>query len=180
MLKSEIIVNDELWGFYNSNPYFSPDDKYIIYNAYRDFETDIFTYNIESKKITNITNTKVSESNPIWSPDGKYVYFSSDKLQPGYPFGTTNSKIYQMSLDKFEAPFKFDEISKLFKEEEKKDESRIMSFSNFVTESYDEDEVEEGKMLWDNQISSLKQVLVVNINTMCMQKKCEPRLAFLI
>jgi tricorn protease len=119
--KSEIIVNDELWGFYNSNPYFSPDDKYIIYNAYRDFETDIFTYNIESKKITNITNTKVSESNPIWSPDGKYVYFSSDKLQPGYPFGTTNSKIYQMSLDKFEAPFKFDEISKLFKEEEKKD-----------------------------------------------------------
>ena len=49
-LKSEIIVNDELWGFYNANPYFSPDDKFIIYNAKRDFETDIFTYNIALKK----------------------------------------------------------------------------------------------------------------------------------
>jgi len=52
---------------------FSPDDKYIIYNAYRDFETDIFTYNIATKQIINLTNTKVSESSPIWSPDGKYV-----------------------------------------------------------------------------------------------------------
>ena len=122
--KNEIIVSDELWAFNNSNPYFSPDDKYIIYNAYRDFETDVFTYNLASKKIENLTNTKVSESEPIWSPDGKYVYFSSDKLQPNYPFGTTNSKIYQMALDKFEAPFKLEEVSKLFKEEDKKAEKK--------------------------------------------------------
>jgi tricorn protease len=50
-LKSTLIVKDELWGFYNSNPYFSPDDKYIVYNAYRDFETDIFVYNIASLTI---------------------------------------------------------------------------------------------------------------------------------
>ncbi|RPD91688.1 PDZ domain-containing protein [Aureibaculum marinum] len=123
--KINTIVTDELWGFYNSNPYFSPDDNYIVYNAYRDFEADIFTYNITTKKITNLTKTKVSESGPVWSPDGKYIYFSSDRLQPSYPFGTTNSKIYQMALDKFEAPFKLDKINKLFEEKkEEKEESK--------------------------------------------------------
>ncbi|MBJ2175645.1 PD40 domain-containing protein [Aureibaculum sp. A20] len=121
--KTNTIVTDELWGFYNSNPYFSPDDKYVVYNAHRNFESDIFTYEIATKKTTNLTNTKVSESEPTWSPDGKFIYFSSDKLQPGYPMGTTNSKIYQMALDKYEAPFKLDKIEKLF-EEKKKEESK--------------------------------------------------------
>ncbi|MFK5957702.1 MAG: S41 family peptidase [Lutibacter sp.] len=116
--KSAIIVKDELWGFYNSNPYFSPDDNYIVYNAYRDFETDIFVYNITSKEIKNLTNTKVSESSPIWSPNGKYIYFASDKINPSYPFGTSNSKIYQMGLDKYNAPFKINKYTNLFKNEE--------------------------------------------------------------
>lgn len=116
---STVIVSDELWGFYNSNPYFSPDDKYIIYNAYRDFETDIFAYNLNSKNSLNLTNTKVSESSPIWSPNGKYIYFSSDKTQPGYPYGTENSKIYQMALEKFDEPFKIEKYNELFKEENK-------------------------------------------------------------
>lgn len=120
--KTNIIVKDELWGFYNSNPYFSPDDNYIIYNAYRDFETDIFVYNISSNKIKNLTNTKVSESSPIWSPNGKYIYFASDKINPSYPFGTSNSKIYQMALDKYNAPFKINKYTDLFKSEEKNED----------------------------------------------------------
>ena len=146
--KNEIIVNDELWAFNNSNPYFSPDDKYVIYNAYRDFETDVFTYNLTSKRIDNLTNTKVSESEPIWSPGGKYVYFSSDKLQPSYPFGTTNSKIYQMALGKFEAPFKLEEVSKLFKEDDKKADKK---------NSKDKKE--------DDKEDSKKEVTKVTINT---------------
>ncbi len=117
--KNSTIINDELWGFYNSNPYFSPDDKYIVYNAYRDFETDIFVYNIASQKNKNLTNTKVSESSPIWSPDGKYIYFASDKLQPSYPFGTNNSKIYQMALSNYNKPFKVNKYNELFKENKK-------------------------------------------------------------
>ncbi|WP_372800799.1 S41 family peptidase [Lutibacter sp.] len=129
--KSTVIVHDELWGFYNANPYFSPDDKYIIYNAFRDFETDIFVYNIASKTSINLTKTKVSESNPIWSSDGKYIYFASDRLQPGYPFGTNNSKIYKMALDKYEAPYKIEKYNSLFEEkkkeknDEKKDDDKI-------------------------------------------------------
>lgn len=116
-LNSEVVVKDELWGFYNANPYFSPDDKYLIYNAKRDFENDIFVYNLATKNIINLTNTKVSESSPIWSPDGKYVYFSSDRLNPSYPFGTKNSKIYQLALEKFEEPFKIEKYKSLFEEE---------------------------------------------------------------
>ena len=122
--KSNVIVTDELWGFSVPNPHFSPDDKYVIYNVKRNFEYDILAYNIASKISINLTNTKVSEDSPIWSPDGKYIYFSSDRLNPSYPFGTTNSKIYQMALDKFDAPFKIEKYNSLFEEkkEDKKDE----------------------------------------------------------
>ena len=122
-LKSTTIVNDELWGFYNANPYFSPDDKYIVYNAYRDFETDIFVYNTDTKQIINVTNTKVSESDPYWSPDGKYLYFSSDRVNPGYPYGTENAKIYQMALDKYDEPYKIDKVNELFEEKKEEKES---------------------------------------------------------
>ena len=124
--KSTTIANDELWGFYNADPYFSPDDKYIVYNAYRDFETDILVYNIDNKQHINLTNTKVSEDSPFWSPDGKYIYFSSDRLQPGYPYGTKNAKIYQMALDRFDKPFKIEKVKELFveKDEDKEDKEK--------------------------------------------------------
>lgn len=125
--KSELVVKDELWGFYNSNPYFSPDDKYIVYNAYRDFEADILVYNIASKKTMNLTNTKVSESEPAWSSDGKYIYFTSERTSPSFPSGGNGeSKVYQMALDKFEKPFKMKKVNELFakKDTTKKDKNK--------------------------------------------------------
>ena len=141
--KSEVIVSDELWGFYNSDPLFSPDDKYILYNAKRDFENDIFVYNLDTKSIVNLTNTKVSESFPIWSSDGKYIYFASDRTQPGYPFGTNNGKIFQMALDKYNTPFKIEKYNDLFKEDAEK----------------------EAKKDKDSADSSKKEKPVVKINT---------------
>ncbi|WP_298422529.1 S41 family peptidase [uncultured Kordia sp.] len=120
--KSELIVKDELWGFYNSNPCFSPDGNYVAYNAYRDFERDIFIYNITSKKTINLTKTKVSERQPTWSSDGKYIYFSSQRTAPNFPSGGNgSSKVYQMALDVYEKPFKIDKVNELFKEDDKKD-----------------------------------------------------------
>ncbi|MFT6192518.1 MAG: tricorn protease [Polaribacter sp.] len=126
-LKSDLVVKDELWGFYNANPYFSPDGKHIVYSAYRDFEADIFVYNIASKKTMNLTNTKVSEFEPIWSEDGKYIYFSSERTAPNFPRGGKGeSKVYQMALDSYEKPFKMDKVTELFtqKDSTKKDKKK--------------------------------------------------------
>ncbi len=154
-LKSEVVVKDEFWGFYNAIPYFSPDDKYLIYNAKRDFENDIFVYNLASKNVTNLTNTKVSESSPIWSPDGKYVYFSSDRLNPSYPFGTKNSKIYQLALDKFEEPFKIEKYKSLFEEEKSKGKDK---------ESKDDEKKENEKEI-------IKPIVKINTTNMMERLK---------
>lgn len=120
---STTIAKDEIWAFQNSAPSFSPNGDYVLFTAKRNFEEDIFVYNINKNETINLTNTGVSESNPVWSPSGKYIYFTSDRLNPSYPMGMQNANIYRMALDWHTAPFKSDEFNKLFteKKEEKKD-----------------------------------------------------------
>lgn len=116
---TEKIVDDEFWAVYPSTAYFSPDDKYVVYDAYRNFEKDIFIYDVENKETQHLTKTGVSESAPYWSSDGKYIYFTTDRFNPTYPSGYKDSEIYRISLQNFDDDFKSDEFIKLFKEEEK-------------------------------------------------------------
>ena len=120
-LKSTTIVTDEFWALRPPVPQFSPDDSYILYCAFRDFELDMFTYQIATKAIINLTHTGVTESNPIWSPDGKFIYFQSNLTQPSFPRGIGDTHIYRMALDTYDAPFKTNKFKELFKEDEKKD-----------------------------------------------------------
>ncbi|MGB8706135.1 MAG: S41 family peptidase, partial [Gillisia sp.] len=119
--KSTTAVNDEFWALYPPTPQFSPDDSYLVYNAYRNFELDIFTYNIATKKIINLTQTGVTEANPKWSADGKYIYFESNLTQPNFPRGKGETHIYKMALDRYEDPFTADKFNELFKKEDKDD-----------------------------------------------------------
>ncbi|MDX9695941.1 MAG: DPP IV N-terminal domain-containing protein, partial [Bacteroidales bacterium] len=70
------IVTDEFW-FRSDRPRFSPDGNFLTYTAYRNFEPDVFVYDLKLNKITIITNTGVPETEPFWSPDGKYLYISA-------------------------------------------------------------------------------------------------------
>ncbi|MEO6134089.1 MAG: S41 family peptidase [Ginsengibacter sp.] len=118
-MQSSLIVKDEFWAIQSSNPSFSPDDKYVMYTAYRNFEQDIFLYRLADKQIFNITNTGVSELGPVWSPDGKYIYFTSDRVNPTYPYGPQNAKVYRMALQKIDDPYKSDMFDSLFVKTEK-------------------------------------------------------------
>lgn len=119
---STTIVKDEIWAFQNSKPSFSPNNEYVLFSAKRNFELDIFIYNIKKSETINLTNTGVSEEDPFWSPNGKYIYFSSDRTNPSYPLGMQKSNIYRMALDWFDEPYKSEKFDKLFIEE-KKDKS---------------------------------------------------------
>ena len=124
---SSTVVEDEIWDIFSSAPSFSPDGRFILYAAFRNFEQNIFVYEIASKNIIQITDTYVSEANPVWSPDGKYIYFQTNRTQPNYPGGGRDADIYRIALDHIQPEFKSDRVSKLFVEaptDEKKDDKK--------------------------------------------------------
>jgi Tol biopolymer transport system component/C-terminal processing protease CtpA/Prc len=118
-MQSKMIVKDEIWALQSSDPGFSPNDDYVLFTAKRNFEEDIFVYNVKENKTTNLTNTGVTETGPIWSGDGKYIYFTSQRLKPGYPFGMPNARVYRLPLEKLDEPYRIDKYNELFKEEKK-------------------------------------------------------------
>jgi len=118
-MKSETIIKDEIWGIQSSDPGFSPNDEYVVFSAYRNFEREVLAYHLVKKKTINLTNSGVTEADPLWSPDGKYIYFVSQRLKPAYPFGMPDAKVYRMSLEKLDDPYRMDNYEKLFREENK-------------------------------------------------------------
>ena len=57
----------------------SPFKNIIAFVGTNTKQSDIYTYDIKSNKLTNLTNDIFSDIGPSWSPDGKYIYFSSDR-----------------------------------------------------------------------------------------------------
>lgn len=112
--KSKTIVKDEFWGLLNRQPLFSPDGRCVVYTARRNFEQDIFVYEIDSGKSVNITDSGVSETDPFWSPDGKHLFFAADLYHPRFPRSLGETKIFRVPLEKYRKPFKSTEFRQLF------------------------------------------------------------------
>jgi dipeptidyl aminopeptidase/acylaminoacyl peptidase len=66
-----IKIND--WHGYNNQPYFTPDGNSIYYVSYREKQSDIYKYDIDSKKTSQFTNTPEDEYSPKLTPDGKNI-----------------------------------------------------------------------------------------------------------
>ncbi len=133
---TDLLVKDEIWGYQNPAPGFSPDGEYVVFTAHRNFEQDIFVHHLKSKTTTNLTQTGITETSPIWSPDGKYIYFISNRFKPSYPYGLPDAHLYRIPLTKVEDPYKSHEYNDLFvadsikKKEEKKDSNKIVTPSS--------------------------------------------------
>lgn len=114
------LKEDDFW-FRGSRPRFSPDGQHIVHTAYRNFEQDVFIYDLNNNRSHNLTRSGVTERQPFWSPDGRYIYLASDRYQASFPRGTDKSRIYRLPLYRFSRQFRSDEYQELFADEKEQD-----------------------------------------------------------
>jgi len=57
----------------------SPNGKDIAFSGMVEGQSDIFSYNLDTKVVTQMTNDVYSDYAPSYSPDGKKLVFSSDR-----------------------------------------------------------------------------------------------------
>jgi Tol biopolymer transport system component len=75
------------------SPAFSPDGKAVIFRGMREGKADIYSYDLASKTITNLTHAdESSDFAPVFSPDGKWIYYTS-------VIRGTRAKIFRMRAD---------------------------------------------------------------------------------
>lgn len=120
-MESSTLCRAELWGFNNAMLQFTPDDQHVLFCSYFNFEQEINLCNIETRQVTNLTNTAVTETSPFASPDGKYIYFTTNRTQPSYPFGLQESDLYRMALQDFDQPYESDKLAELFADKKEKE-----------------------------------------------------------
>jgi hypothetical protein len=57
------------------SPDFSPDGKLVAFSGMQGSQADIFTVNLETKEIVNLTKDNFANYAPTWSPDGRSIVY---------------------------------------------------------------------------------------------------------
>jgi Tol biopolymer transport system component len=74
------------------SPAFSPDAKTVVFRGMREGKGDIYSYDLTSRTVTNLTrDDESSDFAPVFSPDGKWIYYCSVR--------GTKSKIFRMHAE---------------------------------------------------------------------------------
>lgn len=86
---------------YDNQPYFTPDNKSILFVSIReDNQSDVYAYQLSKNASVQLTKTKVSEYSPNFTPDGKFlscVVVEEDSAQRIWMYHTDGSFIKKYS-----------------------------------------------------------------------------------
>ena len=61
------------------SPSWSPDAKHLAFSATYHGNTNLYTVDLASKRLTQLTGDLFSDQHPAWSPDGKSLVFVTDR-----------------------------------------------------------------------------------------------------
>jgi len=61
------------------NPVWSPDGTKIAFVGLTSGQSDIYTYDLDAKRLLQVTSDVFSDDEPTWSPDSKQIAFVSDR-----------------------------------------------------------------------------------------------------
>ena len=78
-------------GESNDDPVISPDLKQIAFSSTRDDNTDIYTFDRNSRQVLRLTRDPSEDYQPSWSPDGKHLVFVSER--------SGNADIFRINAD---------------------------------------------------------------------------------
>ena len=76
-LKTQVL--DEQPGSMTFAPRFAPDGHTVVFSLEKDGNTDIYTMNVDSGAVSQLTNAPSIETAPSFSPDGSQIVFESDR-----------------------------------------------------------------------------------------------------
>jgi Tol biopolymer transport system component len=66
-----------------SNPTWSPDGSTIVLTGLVDGQSDLYSFNLNTKAVRRLTNDRYSDLQPYYSPDGKWIVFATDRMSVG-------------------------------------------------------------------------------------------------
>ncbi len=68
-----------------SNPEWSPDGRYIAFSGLANGISDLWLFDMNTERITRLTNDFYSNIHPSWSPDGTNIVYSAEKINKNKP-----------------------------------------------------------------------------------------------
>ena len=60
-------------------PEWSPDGQWIVFQSFRDGDTDLYITDFDGQVVRRLTNQPGFDGMPEWSPDGQWIAFVSER-----------------------------------------------------------------------------------------------------